>query len=348
MKGLKRLLRRINNWERDMSIALKRLVAGVAFGSALASTALAVDVPSQVRVIVAYNAGGSSDTLARVTIAAWEEALEEISGASINTIIMNMPGAGGEIGWTNLATAAPDGGTIGVVNLPAIPLVELTRDTRFEPWLEAFAPIGVNVIDPNVVRLSKKSKHATLKDAIAAAVEKPGSVTVGADGPLSDDHAAMYAIEKLTGAKFTFIPFAGSAPANRAFLAGEVDIAIGNVFDHTKTVDGASEAMVLQPARYDFIPEVGTASEVIGVEGLTLGSVRGFAAPGKIDPELLAMYQAAMEKVYNDPEFVKEMRAKNMTTVEPRIGDAFGALMVEQGALANDLLPLFKEGGFAN
>lgn len=333
-----------------MNSGLKRLTAAIAFGSAMtmATSAFAVDVPSQVRVIVAYNAGGSSDTLARITIAAWEEALEEISGTSINTLIMNMPGAGGEIGWTNLAGAEPDGGMIGVVNLPAIPLVELTRDTKFEPWLEAFAPIGVNVIDPNVVRLSTGSKHASLKDAIAAAIDNPGSVTVGADGPLSDDHAAMYAIEKATGAKFAFVPFSGSAPANRAFLAGEVDIAIGNVFDHTKTLDGAAEAMVLQPERYDFIPDVGTASEVIGVEGLTLGSVRGFAAPGGIDPELLAMYQAAMEQVYNDPAFIEEMRSKNMTTVEPRVGDAFGALMVEQGELASDLLPLFKEGGFAN
>lgn len=336
--------------ERNMKFGLKCFTAALAFGSVttMATSALAVDVPSQVRVIVAYNAGGSSDTLARTTIAAWEKVLEEMSGTSINTLVMNMPGAGGEIGWTNLATAAPDGGTIGVVNLPAIPLVELTRDTKFEPWLEAFAPIGVNVIDPNVVRLSKASKYASLKDAIAAAVENPGSVTVGADGPLSDDHAAMYAIEKITGAKFAFVPFAGSAPANRAFLAGEIDIAIGNVFDHTKTVDGASEAMVLQPERYDFIPDVGTASEVIGVDGLTLGSVRGFTAPGGIDPELLAMYQAAMEQVYNDPAFVEEMRSKNMTTVKPLIGDAFGALMVEQGDLAADLLPLFKEGGFAN
>lgn len=328
---------------RKLSTAVFGSIAG---SIALATAVFAADVPSQIRVIVAYNAGGSSDTLARVTIAAWEKALKEISGKSVNAIVVNMPGAGGEIGWTNLAIAKPDGGTIGVINLPAIPLIELTRDAKFEPWLEAFAPIGVNVIDPNVVQLSKTSKHASLKDAIAAAKAAPGSVTVGADGPLSDDHAAMYAIEKATGAKFAYIPFAGAAPANRAFLSGEVDISIGNVFDYTQTASGTAEAMVLQPERYDFIPQVPTAFEAIGVEGLAVGSVRGFAAPGGIDPELLALYQSAMEKIYNDPEFIKEMRAKNMTTVKHRVGTAFGELMKEQGALANDLFPLFKEGGF--
>ncbi|MBL1419085.1 MAG: tripartite tricarboxylate transporter substrate binding protein [Alphaproteobacteria bacterium] len=332
-----------------MKTLLKGLVAATILSTTLAisSLAAAVDLPATIRVIVAYNAGGSSDTLARVTIPRWEAALEEITGQSTNTVIVNAPGAGGEIGWTRLSQAAGDGGTIGVINLPAVPLVERTRNSAYKPWLESFAPIAVNVIDPNVARLAKTSKYKTMQEAIDAAIANPGSVTVGADGPLSDDHAAMYAIEEATGAKFTFIPYSGSSAANRAFMAGEVDIVIGNVFDHTKSAEAAAEAMVLLPSRYDFIPDVPTAEELVGIKGLDLGSVRGFAAPASIDPELLKLYQDAFAMAYADEAFIAEMRAKNLTVVDALVGDAFGQKMADQEKLADTLFPLFKAGGYA-
>ncbi len=326
-----------------IAVAATGFISG---SNAVAEDFTSVDLPSTIRVIVAYNAGGSSDTLARITIPAWEAAIETLSGKQTNTIIANMPGAGGQIGWTNLAAASADGATIGIINLPAVPLVEKTRDAAYKPWLKSFAPLGVNVIDPNVVRLAKSSKHASLADAIKAAKEAPGSVVVGADGPLSDDHAAMYALQQATGAKFTFIPFSGSAPANTAFLGGEVDIAIGNVFDHKKTADGAKEAAVLLNERYDFIPDVPTMKEAIGMDLDELGSVRGFATQGAVDPKLLALYRAGFAKVYAEEAFVKEMRSKNMTTVAPRVGEEFGALMEAQEKLSDSLIPLFKAGGF--
>ena len=322
------------------------LSAAVGMSPAQAQDFSSVDLPSTIRVVVAYNAGGSSDTLARITMPAWEAAIEELSGQSTKVIVANQPGAGGQIGWTNLAAAKADGGTIGIINLPAVPLVEKTRDAAYKPWLEAFAALGVNVIDPNVIRLSSSSKHESLTAAIEAAKADPGSVVVGADGPLSDDHAAMYALEQATGAKFTFIPFSGSAPANTAFLGGEVDIAIGNVFDHVKTVDGAKEAAVLRAKRYDLIPDVPTLKEAAGIELPELGSVRGFATQGKVSPELVALYRAGFEKIYADDAFIAEMRAKNMTTVAPKVGEAFEALMQDQETLSTSLVPLFEAGGF--
>jgi tripartite-type tricarboxylate transporter receptor subunit TctC len=305
-----------------------------------------VELPGTIRVIVAYSAGGSSDTLARVTIPAWEAAIEELSGGSTNTVIANMPGAGGEIGWTNLAAATPDGSTIGIINLPAVPLVEKTREVAFAPWTEKFVPLGLNVVDPSVVRLAKSSDYETLGEAIEAAKENPGSVIVGADGPLSDDHAAMYALEQDTGAKFTFVPFAGSAPANQSFMSGEVDIAIGNAFDHIQTADAAREAMVLQPERYDMMPDVPTSVELLDLPERDLGSSRGFAAPAGTPEELVELYRAGFAKVFADEAFIEEARGKNITTAKPRVGEEFGALMTDLEALATDLLPLFEEGGF--
>ena len=64
-----------------------------------------VKVPSTIRVIVSYKAGGSSDALARVTLPYWERAIRELTGKKTNAVVVNLPGAGGEIGWTSLASS---------------------------------------------------------------------------------------------------------------------------------------------------------------------------------------------------------------------------------------------------
>lgn len=305
-----------------------------------------VEVPGTIRVIVSYNAGGSSDTLARVTLPRWEKAIEELTGKSTNAIVVNLPGAGGEVGWTSLSHAQADGSTIGIINLPAVPIVQAARDAGYEPWLEKFTALGVNVIDPNVIRLGTRSKYNTLAEAIEAAKAKPGSVTVGADGPLSDDHLAMYAVEKATGAKFTFIPYAGGSPANRSFMAGEVDIAIGNVFDHVKTKTSAKEAAVMLNERYPLIEDIPTVKELLGIDVGELGSTRGFAAPTGTPEPLVNMYREAFAVTFADEAFQGEAKKRNITIVKPRVGDEFATLMEENERMTQDLLQLFIDGGF--
>jgi tripartite-type tricarboxylate transporter receptor subunit TctC len=305
-----------------------------------------VEVPTTIRVIVAYNAGGSSDALARVTLPRWEQAIKELTGKSASAIVVNLPGAGGEVGWTSLSHAQPDGSTIGIINLPAVSIVQAARDAGFEPWLEKFTALGVNVIDPNVIRLGTRSKYNTLAEAIEAAKQNPGSVTVGADGPLSDDHVAMYAVEKATGAKFTFIPYPGGSPANRSFMSGEVDIAIGNVFDHVKTKTSAKEAAVMLNERYPLIEDVPTVKELLGIEIGEFGSTRGYATPTGTPEALVNVYREAFDITFNDEKFKKDAMERNITIVKPRIGDDFTKLMQENEKNTQDLLQLFIDGGF--
>lgn len=305
-----------------------------------------VKVPGTIRAIVAYNAGGSSDALARVMLPFWEKKIEELTGQKPNAVVVNLPGAGGEIGWTSLAFAQKDGSTIGVINLPSVGLVEAARDAKFAPWLEKFTPIGVDIIDPNVVRLQKDSKYKNLKEAFEAAKKDPGSVTVGADGPLSDDHLAVYAMAVKYGAEFTFVPYAGGAPANKAFQSGEVDIAVGNVFDHLNTKAAAKDAMVLLAKRYPMIKDVPTAKEAMGLDVGDLGSTRGWAAPAGIPEKLLTVYREAFAMAANDPTYQEAALKRNITIVEPMIGDAFGAYMKEQDELTSKLLDLFVKGGY--
>lgn len=328
--------------------------AVVMAGTAMAAPKYAdVKIPKTVQAIVAYAAGGSSDALARVLLPFWEKKVEELTGQKPNAIVVNLPGAGGEIGWTSLSFAKPDGSTIGVINLPSVGLVEAARDSaggaKYAPWLEKFIPIGADIIDPNVVRLNKDAKYKTLKEAFDAAKAKPGSVTVGADGPLSDDHMAVYAMALKYGAEFTFVPYSGGAPANKAFQSGEVEIAVGNVFDHLNTKDAAKDTMVLLSKRYTAIKamaDVPTAKESIGMGFGELGSTRGWAAPKGTPEDVIKVYREAFEMAVNDSEYQAAALKRNITLVEPMVGDAFGAYMKEQEVLTQELIGLFVKGGY--
>lgn len=323
-------------------------VTSVAIGTAHAQSEeySSVEVPSTVNVIVAASAGGSSDALVRVTMPYWEEAVEELSGQSLSTVVRNLPGAGTEIGSTALATAEPNGQTIGLMNLPHIPLLQATRDLEFEPWLENLIPLGLNVVDANVIILGERSRYDTLADALEAAEQQPGSVIVGAQGPLSDDQLALYGLQDVTEAKFTFTPYPGGSDANRALRNGEIDITIGNTYDYVQLEDVAKDAAIFQSERYEMIPNVPTAQESVGAEVSDFAASRGFAAPNGLPEDLLALYQDAFEQVFNNPSYKEDARARNMTLVEPRIGEAFGEVMSEQEESVNTLLKYFEEGGY--
>lgn len=331
-----------------LALAVATAAAMVASGHLRAAEGEFADleVPDTIRVIVAYSAGGSTDALVRTVLPHFEQAIEELSDQSTSAVVVNLPGAGGEVGWTSLANADPDGSTIGIINLPAVPLVEAARDTGYEPWLESFVPLAVNVIDPNVVRLGSGTDYEDLQAAIDATKENPGSVTIGADGPLSDDHLAAYAIAQATGAEFAFVPYAGAAPANRAFQSGEVQIAIGNVFSYVQTEDVTKDAAVFAAEPYEMIPDVPTVESKLGIEAGELGSTRGFATPAGTPEEMTSLYRQALGRAFEEEEFKAEARKRNITLVRPRIGEEFGQLMQNQEAQVGELLDYFVQGGY--
>lgn len=331
----------------------KAVLSAVAATTIVASSALAqkqdfeaVTLPATIDIIVASSAGGSSDALVRVTAITWEKKLEELTGQSTSTVVKNMPGAGTEIGATAIAEAEPNGSTIGLMNLPHFPLLDASRETRFNPWLEKFAPIGLNVIDPNVVILGKNSQYESIADAVKAATDNPGSVILGSQGPMSDDQLAMYALEDATGAKFAYIPYPGGSDANRAILGGEIDLTIGNIFDYLQVQDSAKEAAVFATERYSMVSEVATVEELIGAKTGDANSSRGFVAPIGLPNDLLALYREAMTETFADPDYQKEALARNITLVEPLDADQLEDLMVEQQKTVDRLLGYFRMGGF--
>src|SRR3712207_2147599 len=164
-----------------------------------------------VTMIVAFAAGGGTDTAAR-TLARF---MEKDLGQSV--VVVNRPGAGGEIGWSELARARPDGYTIGFTNTPNIVTVPIERQARFR--LEDFSPIANIVDDPGGIWVLADSPWRSLNELLEAARRAPGTLGYGTTGVGSDDHLAMLALERQTGAKFLHVPFAGSSQVRTALLS---------------------------------------------------------------------------------------------------------------------------------
>ncbi len=201
-----------------------RVIVGcvVALVAALTLTVAAYpqSYPSKpVMLMVAYPAGGSTDVGARIVASIAEKEL----GQAI--MVLNKPGAGGQVGWTEMAKQKPDGYYIGFVNLPPLNTVILNPERKAIFNIDAFTPIINHVLDPGVIYVKPDSPYKTLKNLIDDAKKRRGEIRAGTTGILGDDHLAILMLEEATGIRFRIVHFDGDIPQMTALLGGQIDVA---------------------------------------------------------------------------------------------------------------------------
>ena len=248
-----------------------------------------------VTMIVAFPPGGGTDVAAR-TLARF---LERELGQSV--VVLNRAGAGGEIGWAEMARAQPDGYTIGFVNTPNILSIPIERQARYR--LEDFAPVANVVDDPGAFLVPPDSRFRNLSDLVAFARANPDAVTYGTTGIGSDDHLAALAFERLAGVRMTHVPFAGAAPGRNAILARQIMVASMNVGEGINDMRQGQLRALGQMAteRWAEAPDTPTFRE----QGFDVvqGSMRGLAAPAGVPAPVLERLAAATRTAMEDPEF---------------------------------------------
>lgn len=277
----------------------KRIVAGIVSTLALiaAGPALAEYPDRPITMIVAYSAGGGTDIAARTLVPYVEKHLGE--GASI--VVVNRPGAGGEIGFTELAKSAPDGYTIGFINTPNLITIPIQRKARYS--LSTLKPIANVINDPGAFSVVPDSPYKTLDELVAYAKEHPGEVTYGTTGLGSDDHLAALAFEAAAGVKLSHVPFSGNADVRAAALGGHISIADMNISEAISDVEEGSLIALGQMAekRWDKAPNVPTFKEQ-GYDVIS-GSQRGIGAPAGVPDDIVAKLAEAVRAAVNDPDF---------------------------------------------
>lgn len=259
-----------------------------------------------ITMIVAYSAGGTTDVMARLIVPFMEKYL----GKGTSIVVLNKPGAAGEVGFTSLARATPDGYTIGVINVPVLLSIPIERKARYS--LDSFDPIANLVDDPGTMNVNAKSSIKSLDDVVAEAKKNPGALTMGTGGIGSDDHFSLMLFSRSTGIKVTHVPFTGGAPNRAALLGQHIAVSTMNVSDSMSFKEAGQIRILGQMSheRSPLAPNVATFEEQ-GYK-VYMGSQRGVAAPKGVPADILAKLEDAVRQAIADPEFVATAKKSYM------------------------------------
>lgn len=275
----------------------------------LPAAAAAQNFPDRpVQLMVAFPAGGSTDIGARVLAAIAEKALGQ------PMVVVNKPGAGGQVGWTELARAKADGYYIGYINLPATNTVVLDPERQAIFKETDFTPIINQVLDPGVIWVKADSPYKTLKDLTDAAKAQPNTIRTATTGILSDDHLAILMVEEaVPGAVFRIVHLAGGADQLKGVLGGTIDVAFDNVGSIVPRVkSGEVRALVvMDPQRSKFLPDVPTTKEA-GLPTVLSNSTRGIAAPKGTPPAVLKKLEETLATAMADPDHIAKLEEQGL------------------------------------
>jgi len=204
-------------WKSLFSVAAVLVVA-----LSMTPPAAAADYPAkEINYIVAFNPGGESDIEFRIM----QPFLEKAFG--VRFVPEYKPAAGGALAWGFLSAATPDGYVIGGFNAPHIIIQPLAMaDVTYKT--DGFAYLGMIENTPVALCVKKDFQAKTLKELIDYAKANPGKVTAGGVGKNTGPHLAVLQFQKLTGVKFTYVPFQGTGQLKPAIMGGHVDVVFTN------------------------------------------------------------------------------------------------------------------------
>lgn len=182
------------------------------------------EFPSQdMEYIIPYNPGGGADPAGRQYAESLSEALD------ININVMNQPGADEAIGITRLATADPDGYTLGMGTTGGFLGQPIANPDVQYDGIGDFTPITQMTSTPYGLFVSADSGYETLEDLLAAARENPGDVTISAPVRMGSPALSIYYLEDQAEVEFTLVTTSGgSGEAALEVMGGRIDAMVGN------------------------------------------------------------------------------------------------------------------------
>jgi tripartite-type tricarboxylate transporter receptor subunit TctC len=300
----------------------------------------AADFPQKgksIQILVGYAAGGSTDVGARIMASGMEKEL----GTSV--VVVNKPGASGQIALTAVSQAKPDGYTIGSTNFPSVIVSYLDPARKASYTRKSFEPLAYHVVDPTLFAVKKDSPFKTLKDVIEAAKANPKKIRVTTTGIESDEAFAILQLQKMTGAQFAQVHFSqGVAPAMTAFLGGKIEVLCANVGDLLAQFKSGEVRIlgIMDDEPSPFYPGVKTFEE----QGYKLyaSANRGFSLPAGTPKEIVTILSGAIKKTVATEDHKKRLADMGLTL---RYMDPvqYGKFWIEYEKTLTELLPLTKE-----
>ena len=296
--------------------SLVALAAATSFGVAHAAWP---DRP--ITLVVPWAAGGGTDATARIVGALMEKEL----GQPVN--VVNRAGGNGVVGHHAIASAPPDGYTLGMLTVE-ISMMHHQGLTQLTP--RSYTPLALMNVDPAAITVSAASPYKTMDDLVKAIKASPGKLKASGTGQGGIWHLAMAGMLKdlkIEPSAVPFVPSNGAAPAMLDLAAGGIDIAPVALPEARSLIDAgkARPLAVMASAPAALYPQVPTLKAAIGSDW-TMGVWRGIAGPKGLPADVQAKMGAVLKKINESKEF-HDFMANRGFGIAYADGPAFGKFM---------------------
>ena len=264
-----------------------------------------------IRLLLPFPVGGPSDITGRAIALK----LGEQMGA--NFVPDNRAGAGGNLGLTLAARAAPDGYTLLVTSSSIAVSPSLYAKLDYDAAKD-FAPIARLAQIPNVLLVHPGVQAKTLKEFVALARANPGKLNYGSGGAGTTNHLANELLMSLEKINLVHVPYKGASVAVFSLIGGEVDevvVAVASALPQIRA--GKVRALaVLSEQRAPTLPDVPTSKEA-GIDNFVMPIWFGMFAPAATPRDILARLNREVTKAMVAPDFRERLAAAG---VDPWLG----------------------------
>jgi tripartite-type tricarboxylate transporter receptor subunit TctC len=254
-----------------------------------------------ITMVVAFNAGGSTDLIARVLA----QHVGSILGQTI--IIENKGGADGAIGTAAASRATPDGYTV-ILSTTSTHVINplLYKNITYSPTTD-FQPISLVAQSPNILVSSRKFDAKSVADVIARARAAPGKLNVATGATMHLLNAAMF--KSMANLSWVDVPYKGSGPALNDLISGQVDLMFDQLPSSLPQVQGGRlrAVAVTSRTRTSVAPDIPTIAES-GLPAFEATSWWAVFAPPKTPPDIVARLNAAIHQALADPALLATFR----------------------------------------
>ncbi|WP_312279552.1 tripartite tricarboxylate transporter substrate binding protein [Oscillibacter sp.] len=260
------------------------------------------DFPNKVvQVIVPFAAGGGAD----ISVRTLSKYAEESLGQKI--VIQNVTGGSGTVGLTQLASAVPDGYTLGY-----FASTNSNDNLLFEGiqyGVDSFEPILKYSADPHIIVASKKSGITDIASLLETGKANPGELSLALGGAWTSHDFLRISLEQKLDINFKRIVYQGGSEAITAVASGDVDLAVPFVSEAIPQIQAGNviPVAITSAERFDVVPDIPTIKEQ-GVD-YTHTMWRGLVAPVGTPQEVVDELVAAFESAWNNPDYQAEAKA---------------------------------------
>lgn len=250
-----------------------------------------------IRIVVTYPPGGGADLMARLVAPKMSDFLGQ------PVIVENKAGASGQIAASEVARSAPDGYTLMLDAMSYSVNPSIYPRLPYDPT-KAFTPISVLALFPNVLVVTPSFPAKDVKDLVAMAKAKPGTIAFASSGNGSAQHLSGELFRQKTGVQMTHVPYKGGAPAMNDVMGGQVPTFFANMASSLPQIQGGKlRALAITGAkRSAALPGVPTMEEA-GVPGYQVYEWNAIFAPAGTPAPVVAKLAEAIAKATQSADF---------------------------------------------